>query len=69
MLNGTQLSWDDTVALVQLLRENHHDVPLENISLGDIYQWVIELPQFCDDPKLANDDILLSILTEWIEEV
>lgn len=69
MLNGTQLRWDDTVALVQLLRENHSDVSLENVSLGEIYQWVIELPQFYDDPALANDDILLSILTEWIEEV
>ncbi len=69
MMSDPQLSWEDTVELVRLLRENHRDVLLENVSIGQIFQWVVELPQFRDDRNLANDDILFSILTEWIEEV
>ncbi len=69
MMSDPQLSWEDTVELVRLLRENHRDVLLENVSIGQIFQWVVELPQFRDDRDLANDDILFSILTEWIEEV
>ena len=40
-----------------------------DISLGMIYRWTVELPDFEDDPELANDQILSSIYQEWFEEV
>jgi FeS assembly protein IscX len=49
--------------------EYYTDVPLEQISLGMIYRWTLELPNFVDDPQLANDAILTAIYQEWIEEV
>jgi Fe-S-cluster formation regulator IscX/YfhJ len=29
---------------------------------------IIDLPNFADDPTLANDDLLNDILREWYEE-
>lgn len=60
--------WDDTYAIARVLRENHPDVELENVTLNMIYNWTISLETFIDDPELANDQILTYILQEWFEE-
>lgn len=63
------LTWDDTYAIALALKERYPQARLEDISLGMIYRWVLELPGFDDDPQLANDQILSSIFQEWFEEV
>lgn len=60
--------WDDTYAIARVLKENHPDVELENVTLNMIYRWTISLETFIDDPELANDQILTNILQEWFEE-
>lgn len=62
------LTWDDSFAIARQLRLQHSEVALEDISLGMIYRWTIELPEFQDDPELANDEILSAIYHEWFEE-
>jgi FeS assembly protein IscX len=49
--------------------ERYPDVILEEVSLGMIYRWTTRLPEFQDDPELANDVILTSIYQAWLEEV
>lgn len=34
-----------------------------------IYHWTLALPDFDDEPELANDAILAAIYQEWYEEV
>lgn len=34
-----------------------------------IFHWTMALPEFDDDPELANDGILNAIYQEWFEEV
>ncbi|MFN3492295.1 MAG: Fe-S cluster assembly protein IscX [Anaerolineales bacterium] len=34
-----------------------------------MYAWALALPEFDDDPQLANDDILRSIYQDWYEEL
>jgi FeS assembly protein IscX len=63
------LGWDDTYEIAQALYELHADANLEEVSLGMIYRWTIELPNFFDDHELANEEILLAIYQEWFEEV
>jgi FeS assembly protein IscX len=63
------LSWEDSYAIALALIEQHPDVKLEDVSLGMIYRWTLALPQFSDDPELANDSVLSSIYQEWYEEV
>jgi FeS assembly protein IscX len=63
------LTWEDSYAIALALRSRHPDVNLEDVSLGNIYVWTVELPNFLDDRELANDAILSAIYQEWFEEV
>jgi FeS assembly protein IscX len=62
------LTWDDSYAIALALREQRPQIDLESVSLEMIYRWTVALPEFEDDPALANDDILAAIVQEWLEE-
>ena len=49
------LTWEDSYAIALTLRDQHPDVNLNNLSLETIYEWTIKLPEFQDDPDIAND--------------
>ncbi len=68
MMDDT-LSWEDTYSIAQELIRRHPDAQVENVSLGMIYRWTTELPNFYDDIELANDSILSAIYQEWLEEI
>ena len=63
------LTWEDSYAIALALLERYPDKNLEEVSLGMIYHWVVNLPGFADDPSVANDEILAIIYQSWIEEV
>lgn len=63
------LTWEDSYAVALALIQRYPDKNLEEVSVGMLYQWVISLPGFVDDPDLANDEILVAIYHTWIEEV
>lgn len=63
------LTWEDSYAIARILIQRHPDVKLEEVSLNMVYQWTLALPEFQDDPGLANDAILAAIYQEWFEEV
>jgi FeS assembly protein IscX len=63
------LTWDDSYAIALRLIERHPQMNLEEVSLGMIYRWTTELPEFSDDPQLSNDVVLSSIYEAWFEEV
>ena len=63
------LSWDDAYAIARALIRAHPDVNLEEVSLRMIYEWTLALPDFRDDPELANDSVPSSIYQEWFEEI
>jgi len=62
------LTWESTYAIALELRRQHKDANIEEVTLQQIYKWTLELPEFEDDPALANDDILYSIYQDWFEE-
>jgi len=62
------LTWESTYAIALELRRQHPDVNMEEVSLGQIYDWTVQLSGFEDDPALANDDILQAIYQDWFEE-
>jgi FeS assembly protein IscX len=62
------LTWDDSYAIALALMKLHPAIDLQEVSYQMIYQWTIELPEFCDDPQLVNDGILAAIYLEWFEE-
>ncbi len=63
------LTWEDSYAIALELKQLYPEARLEEVSLGMIYRWTVNLPEFGDDPQLANDAILMAIYQEWFEEV
>ncbi len=63
------LYWDAIFEIALALKAQYLEVNLEDVSIQDVYQWVIGLQEFADDPALATDEILLAIFQEWYEEL
>lgn len=63
-----ELYWDSSYAIARRLMAQYPDVALEKVTLRMLYNWVIALPEFRDDPQLANDGLLGAIFQEWLEE-
>jgi FeS assembly protein IscX len=67
-MNETALYWDNEYEIVLSLMEHHANVVVDDVGVEALYQMVIALPNFADDPLLANEGILMDILREWYEE-
>jgi FeS assembly protein IscX len=63
------LYWETSYEIVLDLMRVYPDVNVDEVGLEQLYQWIIALPDFEDDPALVNQGILNSILREWYEEV
>lgn len=68
-MDGKLLYWDASLEIIFALQEAHPDVDVDSVGIEELYCWIIELPNFADDPELANDGILMDILREWYEEI
>jgi FeS assembly protein IscX len=62
------LYWDGAYAIARQLQAAQPQIDLSQVTLNMIYNWVIALPDFKDEPDLANDDLLAAIYQEWYEE-
>lgn len=62
------LYWEASYEIVLALQEAHTEANIEDIGTQQLYQMIVDLPQFADDPLLANDALLRDILREWYEE-
>jgi FeS assembly protein IscX len=67
-VNSHHLYWDSSYEIVLQLMETYPDVDVETVGEEQLYQWIITLPDFADDPALVNEGILKAILREWYEE-
>ncbi len=63
-----ELYWDGAFAIARRLMADQPNADLSQITLNMIYNWTIALPDFKDDPRLANDELLSAIFQEWYEE-
>lgn len=66
--NSEALYWDGAFAIARQLQAAQPHIDLSQVTLNMLYNWVIALPDFKDDPDLANDDLLAAIYQEWYEE-
>ena len=48
--------------------DSRPDVDPKAVRFTDLYDWVIALPGFDDDPKRCGEKILEAIQSAWIEE-
>lgn len=64
----TPLYWESSYEIVLALMMRYSDVDVETVGTEQLFEWIVALPEFADDPALANDGILTDILREWYEE-
>lgn len=63
-----KLRWTDVQDIAIELEERHPDADNVNLRFTDLHKWVLELPDFSDDPNRSNEKILEAIQAAWIEE-
>jgi FeS assembly protein IscX len=69
MSQSHKIYWDSTYEIVLSLKDVHPDADLDAMGLQQLNQLIVALPDFADDPELANEGILTEILREWYEEI
>ena len=62
------LKWTDINDIAIELYEAHPDTDPLTIRFTDLHRWVMELPDFDDDPDRSGEKILEAIQAAWIEE-
>lgn len=63
------MKWTDSLEIAIALADKHPDVDPRTIRFTDLYNWVLALEEFQDDPKHSGEKILEAIQQAWIEEV
>jgi FeS assembly protein IscX len=62
------MKWTDSRDIAIALAEQFPDTDPKTIRFTDLYDWVLALPGFDDDPKRCGEKILEAIQATWIEE-
>ena len=62
------MKWTDTQDIAIALCETFPDKDPKTVRFTDLYEWVMGLQGFADDPKRCGEKILEAIQAAWIEE-
>lgn len=62
------MKWTDSRDIAIALSEKFPDADPKIVRFTDLYDWVLELEGFDDDPKRCGEKILEAIQGAWIEE-
>ncbi|NRD31858.1 Fe-S cluster assembly protein IscX [Shewanella sp. DC2-4] len=62
------LTWIDSLDIALELLEAHPEVNPTQLYFTQLYEWVLALNDFADDPKHCNEKILEAIQQCWIDE-
>jgi len=63
------MKWTDSLDIAIELAEAHPEIDPRTIRFTDLHNWVMELPDFDDDPDHSGEKILEIIQMAWIDEV
>ncbi|MEW5756044.1 MAG: Fe-S cluster assembly protein IscX [Pseudomonadota bacterium] len=62
------MKWVDVYDIAIALDERHPDADPQYVKFTDLYNWVLNLDGFDDDPAHAGEKVLEAIQMAWIEE-
>ena len=62
------MKWLDTQEIAICLADKFPDVDPTSVNFVDLYNWVMALEGFDDDPKRAGEKVLEAIQAAWIDE-
>lgn len=63
------MKWTDSLDIAIELAEAHPEIDPRTLRFTDLHRWVMELPEFDDDPEHSGEKILEAIQMAWIDEV
>jgi FeS assembly protein IscX len=63
------MKWTDSLDIAIELAEAHPEIDPRTIRFTDLHRWVMELPDFDDNPEHSGEKILEAIQMAWIDEV
>ena len=63
------LFWDDDYAIAMALKRRHPNTDPLELDWDTLHQWIIDLPDFADDPAVTAIYLLENIQREWYEEL
>jgi len=63
------LKWTDIDDIAIELADRYPEIDPMGIRFTDLHRWVLELPDFDDDPDRSGERILEAIQAAWIEEI
>lgn len=61
------LTWEDAEDIAERLAEQHPTVDPLSIRFTDLHRWIVELPDFADDPKASSEGKLERVQMAWVE--
>ncbi len=64
-----KLKWTDVQEIAIELVEKFPEIDPKSLKFTDLYDWVLALENFDDDPKRCGEKVLEAIQSAWIEEV
>ena len=62
------LKWTDSREIAIELSEKFPDVDPMSVRFTDLHRWVMELPDFDDQPEHSGEKILEAIQLAWMDE-
>jgi FeS assembly protein IscX len=62
------LMWEDAEDIAERLVAVHPDVEPLGVRFTDLRRWVIELPDFGDDPMASSEGKLEAIQMAWVDQ-
>jgi FeS assembly protein IscX len=62
------LKWTDAEDIALCLLEKYPDLDPLIVRFTDLHKWVVQLPDFDDDPTDSSEGVLEAIQMAWLEE-
>jgi FeS assembly protein IscX len=62
------MRWLDVQQIAMRLEDMYPDRDNINLRFTDLREWIINLPEFKDDPNGCNEKLLEAIQSAWIDE-
>lgn len=59
------MRWEEIDLIIEALEEHYPDVDIDEISLSDIYDLILDLQDFSDDPDNITEASLKRIREAW----
>ncbi|MFG0380845.1 Fe-S cluster assembly protein IscX [Pseudomonas sp. zbq_18] len=63
------LKWTDVLDIAIELADSKPDVDPRYVNFVDLHRWVLDLPDFSDDPQRGGEKVLEAIQAAWIGEL